>query len=88
MVLAVAVGAGFGLHRLLRHLGDAGLVDYLPAVPTKKGVAGALMTYQALFEPAVEHVIEYQRSGDLTIQTSDEPGPDPTPGAPAATPSV
>lgn len=31
------------------------------------------MSFQALFEPAIEHAIEYQRSGDLTIQTTSEP---------------
>jgi hypothetical protein len=87
IVLGGAGGAGYGLHLLVRHLGDAGLVDYLPAAPTKKSVATAMMTYQALFEPAVEHVIEYQRSGDLTIQTSDEPSLDPVHGASAPTPS-
>jgi hypothetical protein len=75
-VLVLAGLAGFGLHRLIRNLGDLGLVDYQPARPTKKSVGGAMMTFQAFFEPAVEHVIEYQRSGDLTIQTTGEPDPD------------
>jgi hypothetical protein len=76
IALLVLIGLGLALHRLLRKLGDGGLVDYLPSPPTRKSVAGAMMTYQALFEPAVEHVIEYQQTGDLTIQTSGEPGPD------------
>lgn len=71
--LLVVALTGLGLHRLLRHLGDQGLVDYVPTSPTRKSVGGAMMSFQALFEPAIEHVIEYQRSGDLTIQTTSEP---------------
>lgn len=76
VALLVVALAGFGLHRLLQHLGDRGLLDYVPMAPTKKSMGGAMMNFQALFEPAVEHVIEYQRSGDLTIQTTGEPDPD------------
>ena len=78
--LAIALGfvvvVGIGFHRLIRYMGDQGLVDYLPAAPTKKSLGGAMMTFHSIYEPAVEHVIEYQRSGDLTIQTSGEPDPD------------
>jgi hypothetical protein len=84
VALVVAGGLGLALHRLLRHLGDSGLVDYTPVPPTKKAVGTAMMTFHSLFEPAVEHVIEYERSGDLTIQTSGEPDPDPA-GPDAAT---
>jgi hypothetical protein len=77
VALVVAVGLGFGLHRLLRHLGDSGLVDYTPVPPTKKSVGTAMMTFHTLFEPAVEHIIEYERSGGLTVQTSGEPETDP-----------
>jgi hypothetical protein len=45
--------------------------------PVRKGTALAFMYYQALFEPAVEHVIEYQQSGDLILQTNSEPEPEP-----------
>lgn len=77
--LALALGVvfllGIGFHRLLRYMSDQGLVDYLPTTPTKKSLGGAMMTFHSIYEPAVEHVIEYQRSGDLTIQTSGEPDP-------------
>lgn len=76
VVLILAGLARFGVHRLIRYLGELRLVDNPPAPLTKKSVGGAMMTFQALFEPAVEHVIEYQRSGDLTIQTTGEPDHD------------
>jgi hypothetical protein len=65
----------YGLHRVACVLEDRGLIHYRH--PSTRGTAIALMNYQRLFEPAVEHVIEYQRSGDLTIQTSSEPVPEP-----------
>src|SRR3970282_1609299 len=68
--LLVVALTGVGLHRMVRHLGAKGLSEYVPIAPTKKSVGGAMMNFQALFEPAIEHVIEYQRSGDLTIQTT------------------
>lgn len=83
LALIVVGVIGFALHRLIRRLGEAGLVDYLPVAPSKRAAGTALLTYQALFEPAVEHVIEYQRSGGLTAQTSGEPGPQPPDSAPA-----
>jgi len=72
--LAVIPAAVYGLHRLACALEDHGLINY--RYPSARGTAIALLNYQRLFEPAVEHVIEYQRSGDLTIQTSSEPGPE------------
>ncbi|HUO45793.1 MAG TPA: hypothetical protein VM470_03055 [Acidimicrobiia bacterium] len=69
-----------GVHVLATRLEDKGLIYYRR--PPAKGVATAMMNYQRIFEPSVEHVIEYQQSGDLTIQTSSEPGPpQPTTGA-------
>ena len=81
--LAVIPAAIFGLHRVACALEDRGFIHY--RFPSPRGTALALMNYHSLFEPAVEHVIEYQRSGDLTIQTSSEPGPseDPPPLDPA-----
>ncbi|MGQ0848764.1 MAG: hypothetical protein ACT4OP_06550 [Actinomycetota bacterium] len=78
--LLIVGGLGWWLTRLIARLGEDGLIDYTPRRPTKRGFGMALMGYHALFEPAVEHVIEYQRAGDLTIQTSDEPAEttDPT----------
>ena len=64
-----------GLHLLAAELERRGLIYYRN--PPSRGIGMAMMTYHLLFEPAVEHVIEYQRSGDLTIQTSAEPGPTP-----------
>ncbi|HUO46201.1 MAG TPA: hypothetical protein VM470_05165 [Acidimicrobiia bacterium] len=68
-----------GVHVLGTKLEDKGIIYYRR--PPAKGVATAMMNYQRIFEPAVEHVIEYQQSGDLTFQTSSEPEPpQPTPG--------
>jgi hypothetical protein len=72
LIIPVAL---FGLHRLALWLEAKGLIYYRK--PPARGTALALMSYQRLFEPSVEHVIEYQRSGDLTIQTSGEPEPPP-----------
>lgn len=74
--LALIPAAVYGLHRLACVLEDRGLIYYRN--PSPRGTALALMNYHSLFEPAVAHVIEYQRSGDLTIQTSSEPGPGTT----------
>ena len=71
--LALLPAALYGLHRVACAVEDRGLIHY--RYPSPRGTALALMNYHSLFEPAVEHVIEYQRSGDLTIQTSSEPGP-------------
>lgn len=49
--------------------------------PVRRGTALAFMHYHALFEPAVEHVIEFQQSGDLILQTNSEPEPE-TPADP------
>lgn len=69
-----------GLHLLAAALERRGFIYYrnLPS----RGIGMAMMTYHQLFEPAVGYVIEYQRSGDFTMQTSAEPGPPPNPAEP------
>ncbi|HKY47357.1 MAG TPA: hypothetical protein VJQ79_05160 [Acidimicrobiia bacterium] len=84
--------AGVGIHLLVRRLGDEGLVDYIPRSPSKKAVGSAMINFGVIYDPSLEHVIEFEQSGDLVAQGSGEPlipGPDrasmepeqePTPG--------
>jgi len=75
----VAIGlAGAGIHFLVRRLGDQGLVDYIPQSPTKKSMGTAMMNFGVIYDPSLEHVIEFEQSGDLKAQGSGEPlRPDP-----------
>jgi hypothetical protein len=78
-VALLALGlAGFGLHMLVRRLGDQGLVDYIPQAPSKKSVGSAMINFGVIYDPSLEHVIEFEQSGDLVAQGSSEPlPPDP-----------
>jgi len=64
---------GFGLHMLVRRLGDQGLVDYTPHSPSKKSVGSAMVNFGVIYDPSLEHVIEFEQSGDLGAQGSSEP---------------
>jgi hypothetical protein len=71
---------GFGIHMLVRRLGDQGLVDYIPQSPSKKSVGSAMINFGVIYDPSLEHVIEFEQSGDLVAQGSGEPfPPDPDP---------
>ena len=80
-IALVAVGlAGFGIHVLVRRLGDQGLVDYIPQSPKKKAIGSAMMNFGVIYDPSLEHVIEFEQSGNLVAQGSGEPlPPDPAP---------
>jgi hypothetical protein len=71
--LVVAVGAAAG-HVVLRWMGDRGWIFYgeEPSAPLGSRSAMALMEFESLMNPAVEHVIEYRRYGDLWIEASGE----------------
>jgi hypothetical protein len=69
---------GFGIHMLVRRLGDQGMVDYIPQTPSKKSVGSAMINFGVIYDPSLEHVIEFEQSGDLVAQGSSEPLP-PTP---------
>ena len=73
-LLALGLG-GLGLHMLVRRLGDQGLVDYMPRSPSKKSVGSAMMNFGVIYDPSLEHVIEFEQSGDLIAQGSSEPFP-------------
>ena len=75
IALVVLGLAGFGLHLLVRRLGDEGLVDYIPQSPTKRSVGSAMMNFGVIYDPSLEHVIEFEQSGDLAAQGSSEPFP-------------
>ena len=86
-VALLALGlAGAGVHMLVRRLGDEGLVDYIPQSPTKKSAGTAMMNFGVIYDPSLEHVIEFEQSGDLIGQKSGEPAPpDPDQDQDAAT---
>jgi len=93
VALFALVLVGFGLHMLVRRLGDEGLVDYIPQSPSKKSVGSAMINFGVIYEPSLEHVIEFEQSGVLVAQGSsepfppdpdrapDKPGPETAPGA-------
>jgi hypothetical protein len=73
-IALVVIGlGGAGLHWLVRRLGDQGLVDYIPQSPSKKSVGTAMMNFGVIYDPSLEHVIEFEQSGDLVAQESGEP---------------
>ena len=92
VALLVLALAGIGIHLVVRRLGDQGLVDYIPQSPSKKSVGSAMINFGVIYDPSLEHVIEFEQSGDLVAQASSEPLPpgrdqppqkpeqDPTPG--------
>ena len=84
----IAIGvAGTGIHLLVRRLGDQGLVDYIPQSPSKKSVGTAMMNFGVIYDPSLEHVIEFEQSGDLKSQGSGQPlPPDPAGQAPGSDP--
>ena len=80
IALFALVLVGFGIHMLVRRLGDQGLVDYIPQSPSKKSpskksVGSAMMNFGVIYDPSLEHVIEFEQSGDLIAQGSSEPFP-------------
>ena len=89
LFLAIALGAlglaGIGLHFLVRRLGDQGLIDYVPQSPTRKSMGSAMLNFGVIYDPSLEHVIEFEQSGDLVARGSSEPFPpghdqEPEPG--------
>jgi hypothetical protein len=82
IALGVVGVAGIGVHLLVRRLGDEGLIDYIPQSPTKKTVGSAMLNFGVIYDPSLEHVIEFEQSGDLTAQGSSEPfPPEPDPSS-------
>ena len=82
--------AGGGIHLLVRRLGDEGLVDYIPQSPSKKAVGSAMINLGVIYDPSLEHVIEFEQSGGLVAQGSGEPlipGPDGAPEEPEQEPT-
>lgn len=73
IALGVASLAGIGLHLLVRRMGDQGLIDYIPQSPTKKSMGSAMLNFGVIYDPSLEHVIEFEQSGDLVAQGSSEP---------------
>jgi hypothetical protein len=77
ITLGVAA-VGYGAGRAWRWLGRRGWIfsGSERTAPLGSGSAIALMELDSLFSPAVEHVIEYRRHGDLWPQPGDVDGED------------
>lgn len=72
MVAAAILAAHFGL----TWMGRRGWIFYGStgsSAPLGSRTAMALMEFDTLVNPAVEHVIEYRRHGDLWIEETGEP---------------
>ncbi|MDH4117375.1 MAG: hypothetical protein OEX04_06730 [Acidimicrobiia bacterium] len=83
LLTACALGVGVAVlasivHRLLRLLDRQGWIFYgtEPRRPIGYRTAMALMEFETLFNPPVEHVLEYRRHGDLWIQVGSADDPD------------
>lgn len=72
--LVVAAGVA-AIHVVLRWMGRRGWIFYGDHQPAPLGArtAMAMMELDSLVNPAVEHVIEYRRHGDLWVEESGEP---------------
>jgi hypothetical protein len=75
-MLIVAV-AGL-THLSLKWMGRRGWIFYgsEPTRPLGVRTAYAMMEFDTLFNPPVEHVIEYRRHGDLWVQQAPGEGGD------------
>jgi len=60
---------------LVRRLGDQGLIDYIPQSQRKKSIGSAMINFGVIYDPSLEHLIEFEQSGDLIAQGSGEPLP-------------
>jgi hypothetical protein len=71
--LLVAAVAGLG-HLVLRWMGRREWIFYggEHSAPLGSRSAMALMEFESILNPPIEHVIEYRRHGDLWIQESGE----------------
>lgn len=61
------------LHVVLRWMDRRGWIFYGSEATAPIGTrsAMALMEFETLFNPAVEHVLEYRRHGDMWVQEND-----------------
>jgi hypothetical protein len=66
----VVVALAWLVHLVLRWMGRRGWIFYgsEPTRPMGVRTAYAMMEFDTLFNPPVEHVIEYRRHGDLWVQ--------------------
>ncbi len=71
--LLVTVVAGVG-HLVLQWMGGRGWIFYGEehSAPLGSRSAMALMEFEALLNPSIEHVIEYRRNGDQWVQDTNE----------------
>jgi hypothetical protein len=69
--LLVAAVGGLG-HVVLQWMGRRGWIFYGDehSAPLGSRSAMALMEFETIFNPPIEHVIEYRRHGDLWVQES------------------
>ncbi len=82
----MVVGVATAVHVVLRWMDRKGWVFYGSEPTTPIGVrsAMALMEFETLVNPAVEHVLEYRRHGDQWVQENGlDDDEDDTGGLPA-----
>lgn len=74
VLVALIVLIAYTVRRVLRWMGHRGWIFYgrQPTRPIGSRSAMALLEFETLFNPAVEHVLEYRRHGDLWVQESGE----------------
>jgi hypothetical protein len=78
-VVALATAA----HFVLKWMDRRGWIFYGSESSSPIGArsAMALMEFETLFNPAIEHVLEYRRHGDQWIQVTSGDDPEPEPEA-------
>ena len=76
LILVVSIAAGLGaVHLVLRWMEDRGWIHYRRRGGRPMGVAAqnALIHFEAVFNPAAEHVIEEMNRQAIELATSGEP---------------
>lgn len=75
LVGLVVVALVAALHVTLKWMSRRGWIFYGGETPAPIGSrsAMALMEFESLFNPPIEHVLEYRRHGDLWVQEESEP---------------
>jgi hypothetical protein len=69
------VSLGCTTHSLLSWMDRRGWILYRSSTkkPLTTRIGNALMEWEQFYNPAIEHVIEYRRHGDLWVQETGEP---------------
>jgi hypothetical protein len=69
-IALLGVGLAGLIHLLLTWMDGHGWIFYRSTAPLGTRTANALMEFESLFNPAIEHVIEYRRHGNEWVEVS------------------